>query len=95
MTIHAVWEVQKRGKSRLETVCKQKHSLTMIHSSANIVRVRQSQVSLAGTMFEHWKTPVPPLLQSTYKCLNTVNSLMFAGINVCVFETIPCSLRSF
>ncbi len=23
--------------------------------------------------------------------LHTVNSLMFAGINVCVFETIPCS----
>ena len=22
---------------------------------------------------------------------NTVNSLMFAGINVCVFETKPCS----
>ncbi len=22
---------------------------------------------------------------------NTVNSLMFAGINVCVFETRPCS----
>ena len=64
-----------------------------LHQKLMLAAIQEYQEVDQGCHLYHSQNPVDylPCLENTTKSHSTVHSLMFSGINVCVFETKPCS----